>query len=78
MTRTPARGKDSPLPSAELAELLSRASESHSPWHLAFVNAVLTELDKRDPDGTLLVSYPDLNQAAALAAGWVLGGWCLS
>ena len=72
MTRTPAQGKYSPPPSAELAELLGRASESHSPWHLAFASAVVAELGKRDPDGTLLVSYPDVNQAAALAADWVL------
>jgi hypothetical protein len=68
----PAQGEVAPPPSAELAELLRRASESHSPWHLEFASAVLAELGKRDPDGTLLVSYPDVNHAAALAADWVL------
>jgi hypothetical protein len=72
MTHTPARGRVASPPSTELAELLGRSSESHSTWHLAFASAVLAELDKRDPDGTLLVNYPDVDQAAALAAGWVL------
>ena len=48
------------------------AFQSHSPLHLAIANGFLAELDKRDPDGSLLDSSTDVSQAATLAADQVL------
>lgn len=48
------------------------AFQRHSPLHLAITNRFLAELDKRDPDGSLLDSSTDVSQAATLAADQVL------
>lgn len=48
------------------------ALQSHSPLHLAIAHGFLAELDKRDPDGSLIDSSTDVSQAATLAADQVL------
>jgi hypothetical protein len=58
--------------SASLATYPGSASRSHPPRHTAIANAVLAELDERDPDGTLLSGSTDLHQAAQLIVDLVL------
>jgi hypothetical protein len=73
MARTEAQDTAAQARAKELDRYGPRPGGAFPKSHRAFGKAILDELRKRDPDGTLLVgSAPDVDQAASMAVDKVL------